>query len=413
MSMTIGRASISADPYVGTLTASGDTVSFVSDLGATSLTACQAIAQQLRGLVANRDEDAIPFTWSLDSTFDGFYMVRSVSVEPESTFIQNGRTRFSIVMERVAGGYARPQFESTVQTLVRTNAHGVTAPAGYVLSWYGGTSTESDATASGIWNFAISEGTQKWLTGFAPQSVATYRVSTVPADYYKNSARIEVQYGGTWYPVHGDQLPLGTGVNWRINNGFVRMYPTSVGGNGRFTVESWRAADGWVGVEMYIQRAVATAVNATGTTGDPSSVRVIRNSPECVTLRVRQQAETASTFDFSLRRGDFWFELSVTQPPGSAVSNSWGLAVSTAVGATAFTGGINATTAVSNRKWLFSCPVAITTDLANGRLVTTAAAATAQFQFTPDFDIGLAVANTTARDLFLSARSERVRVVSR
>jgi len=98
MSMTVGRCSIARDPYPGSFSQQGNVVSFRSDNGATSLTQSTALNQQLLGLVENWDEDTFPFTWSLDSTYDGFYKIRSVQVDPESVYITSGVSRFTITM---------------------------------------------------------------------------------------------------------------------------------------------------------------------------------------------------------------------------------------------------------------------------------------------------------------------------
>jgi hypothetical protein len=45
--------------------------------------------------------------------------------------------------------------------------------------------------------------------------------------------------------------------------------------------------------------------------------------------------------------------------------------------------------------------------------VNTAAAVTAQLQFTADHEVGIAFSNVNARDSFLAARSEKIRVVAR
>ena len=413
MSMTIGRCSIARDPYPGTFSHQGNTISFRSDNGATSLNQSTALNQQLLGLVENFDEEVFPFTWSLDSTYDGFYKVRSVQVDPESTYITSGVSRFSIVMERTGGGYSRPQFESIVQQVVRTNSHAVTAPAGFDLSWYAGAGTEADVAFTGIWNLTLADGAQKWHTNTAPSGPSSYYVSTKPADYYLNTARVEVQYGGTWYPVVGQQVPLGTSVNWRISNGAIRLYPTSVSGNGRFTVESWRSGDGWVGREYGIITAASTFVNATGTSADPSSVKIVKNAPEVVVVRVRQQAEAGAQFDFTLRKGDFHVEIAIMQPTG-ATTQTWGVQLSAVTASTSSTGAVRSTATTSSRYQQISCGSTVTADTVNGGLRLSAAASTAVFAVSPDADIqGLAFTAANMRDVFLAARSERVRVVTR
>lgn len=412
MSMTIGRCSIIEDPMSGSLDLSGNQVSFTVREPATSVDECKAKMQQLAGLVENWDENTFPVTWSEDSTFDGFYRVNNVRLSPLPVYLSTGYFEFSITMERIGGGFSRPQFESIVQSVVRTNSHGVTAPAGFDLSWYAGTSTEADVAYSGIWSLTLAEGAHKWHTVTAPAGPTSYYISSRAADYYLNSARLEVQYGATWYPVVGQQIPLGTGVNWRISNGAVRLYPTSVTGNGRFTVEAWRSADGWAGREYGVISAASTFENITGTTSDSSSVKVIKNSPEMVVVRLRQQTEAGAVVDVALRRGDFHIEVNIYQPDG-ATSKNWGVQFSTAVASTSSTGSIRSTAAISSRYHQISCPSTVTADTVNGGLRLTTAASSAAFGISPNADIGVAYTQDFARDLFLAPRSERTRVVTR
>ena len=414
MSMTIGRCSLTEDPSGSSLTVSGNVVSFSLREPASSVDDCKAKMQQLSGLLENMDEEVFPLTWTEDATFDGFYKVLSLRLSPLPVYLSTGFFEFDITVQRIGGGFARPQFESIVQQVVRTNSHGVTAPAGFDLSWYAGTNTEADVAFSGIWNLTLAEGSQKWHTLNAPTGPTSYYVSTRAADYYLNTARVEVLYGATWYPVMGQQVPLGTGVNWRISNGAVRLYPTSVSGNGRFTVEAYRPADGlWIGKEYGIITAASTFVNATGTSSDPGSLKIVKNSPEIVVVRVRQQAEAGAQFDFTLRKGDLWAELAVMQPTG-ATSQTWGVQFSSAVASTSSTGAIRSTAATSSRYQQISCPSTVTADTVNGGLRLTTAASTASFAISPNADVfGLGFTADAMRDSFLAARSERVRVVTR
>lgn len=413
MSMTIGRASLTTDPLRNSVSIDGDTLRFSASLGATSVDDCKAKMQQLAGLVDNRDEDVFPFTCTGDSSFDGFYRVTGLAIEPLDRYLTLGQCRFSIAMERIGGGFARPQFESIVQQIVRTNSHGVTAPAGFDLSWYAGTSTEADVAYSGIWSFTHSEGAHKWHTGFAPSGPSTYLIATKPADYYLNSARIEVKYGSTWYPVHGQQVPLGTGVNWRIANGITRLYPTSVSGNGRFTVEGWRSGDGWQGVEYGLIASASVFVNATGTTSDPSSLKIVKNTPEIVVVRTRQQAEEGAVIDWTLRKGDYHVEINIYQPDGAS-ANNWGVRMSTVTASTAATAGtLRSSGTTASRYQQIMCPSTVTADTVNGSLRLTSATSTAVFAVAPDADLGIGTAASVLRDVFFAARSERVRVVTR
>jgi hypothetical protein len=265
---------------------------------------------------------------------------------------------------------------------------------------------------AGFWTFTLEEGAQKWHTAFAPTGPTSYFVATKPADYYLNTARIEIKYGSTWYPVVGQQVPVGTGVDWRITNGLARLYPTSVSGNGRFTVEDWLGTSAWVGREYGVITAASTFVNATGTTSDPSSLKIVKNSPEIVVVRVRQQSDAGALFDFVLRKGDSFVEVNVYQPD-NATTQTWGIQQSTVTASTSSAGSIRSNAAASSRYQQISCTSTVTADTANGGLRLSSAASTAAFAVFPHADLGVAYGATSTRDLFFAARSERVRVVTR
>jgi hypothetical protein len=142
-------------------------------------------------------------------------------------------------------------------------------------------------------------------------------------------------------------------------------------------------------------------------------VKVIKNSPEMVVVRLRQQTEAGAVVDVAVRRGDFHIEVNIYQPDG-ATSKNWGVQFSTAVASTSSTGSIRSTAAISSRSHQISCPSTVTADTVNGGLRLTTAASSAAFGISPNADIfGLAFAQDFTRDLFLAPRSERTRVVTR
>lgn len=412
MSMTIGRCSISEDPWGGSLRMRGDEVSFVSEFGAASAAEYQAKAQQLRGLMDNPDEDVFPFTWSEDATFDGFYRNLDIDIEPSEVALATGYAKFRCRMRRATAGFATPAFEILSSLTVRTNSHSVTTPTGIVTAWYpaAGYTMEIDPTAT-IGPIATEDGSNT-LSGYsvaAPLSTTAYQSWVKPADYYKSQAKIEVQYGSTWHAIHGRDLPLAVGTNWRISNGRVRMYPSTTGGNGRFTVEHY-PADAWEGKEYGILNGTSFVPATEDSSGNALTATVMVNRPEIVVVRTRH---VNVTYDWVVRRGDLWIEVAITQPAANT-NQQWGVGVSTAEAMTAFTGGARATAndAAGNR-CLISIPSTVSTDLVNGKVYLTTAADSAVVQVCPDYYFGGGGSDTSTRDYFLAARSERQRIVPR
>ena len=412
MSMTIGRCAISEDPEGGSLRQRGDEVSFDSLIVGASVDEMKARVQQLRGLMDNTDETVFPFTWSEDSTFDGFYTDFKVDVSDAPVMYTTGACPFSITMRRLPG-FQRPRFEVTTGTTVRTNGHAVTIPtvirgAMPAVAGWGNERDIYNFGTAGLGGLITTDDGQAYVaTATVPFTTPDfYRFFVPPASAYVGSARVEVKYGSTWYPIHGQQLPAATYGDWRISNGFCRVYPSTVA-SGWFTVETY-GTGAWVSREMAFgifsgawSGAVATSDGTTFWTPI-----VLRNSLEQVVIRLPY---SQGSFDFSLRRGDSWFEFGIRSFNG--VANQYGVGCSTAVASTAFTGGIRATAGAT--RYLVANPAAVTTDVVNGRAYLTAAATSTVFAISADYQTGQITGDTGVRDAFLGARSELQRVVAR
>ncbi len=408
MTTTLGRATI-GDPHGGTIRQQGNRLSFTADIEGTSVDDCQAKMQQLAGMLDNPDEEVFPFTCGEDTTFDGFYRVRNLTLSPVAVYLATGLCPFTVELERVPT-FATPVFESVVGSVVRTNSHGVTAPNGVITSWYSGASytVEIDPTAT-LGPLAIEDGNISIYTAGAPLAVGSILSYLKPADYYKNQCKIEVKYGSTWYPVVGHQIPLGVGINWRLNNGVTRLYPSADVGHGPFKVGTYQSA-AWTDKEFGVMTNSTTFTGATADSSDRAlSVTVLRNSPERVTVRTKNGAVS---YDWTLRRGELHVELSITQP-STGTARTWGVGCTTATGSTSFTGGVRRTG--TNTRYLISCPSTVTADTANGYLNLSSSALNAQFQITADYYWGgaLTLSDTQIRDMYLAARMERQRIVPR
>ena len=377
--MTIGRCSITEDPDAGSLRQRGDVVSFSSVINASSVDEMKARVQQLRGLMDNDDETVFPFTWSEDSSFDGFYTDFQVEVADYATMLTNGACPFSLTMRRV-GGFTAPQFECIATTVVATNAHGLptSTPAGIVALPYTNLQEASIPTsfAGGSSNSFLSGTTRTTADGLvrycAPtdQTPFRYMWATSPAYYYEGSARFEQSFGGTYYEMNGQQVrPVSSA--WRISNGLMRV---TISGTtisvAHYDGSTWDTAKLWT-----IGGVAPTAPLLASVT----SARVIRNTPEEVIVRVvpKMEATASSTVvDISLRRGCRWAAFSLT----SNYTTDWYINTSPNEAGTALTGGFRATaTDAAGNRYVVGGLAAQTNTLANGRLKLTTAAQTFNF----------------------------------
>jgi len=378
MSMTIGRCSITEDPDAGSLRQRGDEVSFSSVVNASSVDEMKARVQQLRGLMDNDDETVFPFTWSEDSSFDGFYTDFNVEVADYATMLTNGACPFAITMRRV-GGFTAPQFECIATTVTATNSHGLptSTPAGIVALPYTNLQEASIPTsfAGGSSNSFLIGTTRTTADGLvrycAPTNQTPFRYmwATSPAYYYEGSARFEQSFGGTYYEMNGQQVrPVSSA--WRISNGLMRV---TISGTtisvAHYDGSTWDTAKLWT-----IGGVIGAPLLASVT-----SARVIRNTPEEVIVRVvpKMEATASSTVvDISLRRGCRWAAFSLT----SNYTTDWYINASPNEAGTALTGGFRATaTDASGNRYVVGGLAAQTNTLASGRLKLTTTAQTFNF----------------------------------
>ncbi len=412
MSMTIGRCSITEDPDAGTLRQRGDEVSFSSVINASSVDEMKARVQQLRGLMDNDDETVFPFTWSEDSSFDGFYTDVQVEVADMATMLTAGACPFTLTMRRV-GGFTAPQFECIATTVALTNPHGlptiafgmVAVPYTSLLEASGPRTLAGVAGgffASGA-TYTTDDGLVRWTV--APTGTPFRFVwATPPAYYYEGSARFEQSFGGTYYPLHGQQVrPIASA--WRVSNGLVRVTLTSSAISvSHYDGSAWDTAKLWT---------LGTAVSGLLLQG-LSAVRVIRNTPEEVIVRCVLKMETtvsSTTMDISLRRGMRFASFSLTS---EYPASDWYINASPNEAGTALTGGFRATaTDASGNRYVVGSPSAQTNNLANGRLKLTTSAQS--FQFVIGADVGGVGAGEDQQILNMYAQSivENHRVVLR
>jgi len=406
MSMTLGRFSTSEDPDAGSLRQSGDEVRFESMIVAADLNEFKARVQQLRGLVDNDDERAFPFTWSEDSTFDGFYTDLDVEVNDQPAMLASFSAPFSVRMRRVVGGFAVPLAETIVSSVIRTNAHGVVAGDSRLVvppqtdapgSWYAsGTNSAMDSEDGSLFRNARA----------APVATTALTGGVLPADWYKGSARVSLSYGGTYYPVHGQQIPRVQAV--RIQNANFRLDVSSAAA---ITLGIYH--DGaWESSPSFVLRRSASFDSV-------GSVKILRNDPSVVVARLGLLASGAAsnpcTLDIALHRGH-QTACCVYTPSGST-TDTFSIRASAVTACTAVTGGIEQTTAdAAGNKWFILSTSAATDDLINGYRTTTAAVTGREAFALGMFSTTLATGDwvaSTARDAFWCEYAETTKVITR
>lgn len=415
MSVTIGRASLN-DLYG--LQVRGRRVSFTTDIEGTDQYGLQALRQQLAGLVDNRDEEVVPFTWSEDATLDGFYRVVSVDIPSTEVQLTNGWIPGVRVELEQVPGFSNPWFEVTTQAVVRTNGHGITAPLALVVSYTtppsGQVEVDRRPTLSGLSSSAFyrttSSGDQVQVGLYtAPVAAASYSYCAFASSFLDGACQVEVKYGSTWYPVVGREVPMNT--VWRLSNGIVRL--TSAIGANAGTFEVWdNAAAAWESKNVqHWENGSASEHIGIGYGSTTSSVSILRNAPEQCTVKC---AYLDFDVTYSIQRGAGLVSASWT----SKASRKFGigLASPTAAG-TAFTGGVRATSNDANgNRMAFGTAAANSNDLAATATWYTSSATAGSMWVGVELDGATGTGGTTAaelRDQFLGAVSWRQRIVAR
>jgi hypothetical protein len=421
MTFTIGRASLPTDP--NSVSWSGDQVTisgYIRPTTALDTDQANALRQQILGMVDNADEDIFPITSSTDSQIDGFYKCTSATIDEQPAISGRGIYPYTMTFVRTPNGYGKPLFETIVQTVPRNTSLSAT-PAGIISPYYTPTAYTyfdidvSALGATGTSAITTEDGTLTSGTKAAPLTVNSWRHFVKPADFYKATAKVEIKYGSTWYPIHGLQIPAAVGANWRISNGYCRAYPSATGTSAKgITVETYRTGS-WVGCEFAkfsYNTGLASWGAAFGMTGDTTGYVdpvILSNRPELVVVRIPLGS---TSFTFSLRNGDTWIEMidAYTSSAGSFT----GLGRTTNTASTGFTGGVRATANDANGlRYLISCLDTGITDTTNGRYSSGTTTRQAVWQMTADYQAGYTGTDTVCRDLFQSARSDRRMVVAR
>lgn len=397
MTMTIGRATGLREGSIGR---EGDARRFAGTIIAASNAELDARIQQLEGLVDNPDEPVVPVTSTVDSNLDGFYFVRGVSVSPVG--VEGGtRARFIIDVVRV-GGYSTPQFEWIITQMFRTNVHGVlfnsgTAPGGV----WAVPSSAVELNPGGFPYVYTRTADDGALTVLATNgSVGTTYFGSYflpPASRYQGMCKIEVLYGGTYYPVTGTQIPAG--ATWRLSNGLLRV--TASGGT--ITVSPYDGTQ-WDPAGSFQMGATAVAQTLTF-----STPRIIRNSPERVVIRLSAPGSLglsagANVLDITLSAGQRHAEFSLV----SFGQTDWYVEPTPGIASTALTAGLIATSIDANgNRFQIHNPVAQSNNLATGRVKLNASASV--FDFMIAYEVN--TATVAAQDAHVQVLNKYFQVI--
>lgn len=417
MSVTIGRASLN-DLYG--LQVRGRRVSFTTDIEGTDQYGMQALRQQLAGLVDNRDEEVVPFTWSEDATLDGFYRVVSVDIPSTEVQLTNGWIPgVQVELEQVPG-FSNPWFETISRGTLRTNSHSVTSALGiYAVGSLAGNASFDWGEFAGLgatW-VTTSDGTAQVAAYQQAGQSGSFRFGGAPSSFYGGSCSIEVKYGSSWYPVVGRNIP--TRNVWRITNGYIRLTSADAATSGKFEIY---AGGSWVSRNMkhYLSRLATHPGIGMGDGSTQPYVSILRNAPDAVVVRVVGASDTAKAnhvaIDYAVNRGARHVAVSWTASDaiqlGVAMSSSTAMTSAAAAGAGPAQGPVGyESSAVSGTVACFASAKSFSINTTDGILSVSAAATSGNHMIGAYAGAVGATAARTLADEFYCAVSTASRVV--
>jgi hypothetical protein len=400
----------------------GNVIAITGRYAAGSANAARTLRDQLLGYHLSLDEPVIPIVSSADSRLTGFYRIGSVDVPtPPVLLASNGVFEYAIQAERI-GTYRSVQLESVLNGALMANANGIAAGTAEpffavpntAIEW--GLSTAFTQETRPAVRYDGTTADIAWLR-MNPNFKALARFAMQPSLFYDGAVYLTGSNLGNHIIVGRQEAPDGT--EWTIKNGLVSVSF----GSSYFQLFWW---DSTHTLETSAQMLVQGTTASTGIMRPligfaGSAVKIIRNAPEEVILRVpcyfdgtNGQAFSPAYFDISVRRGSRIVRIYMV----TSASDTWLFGNAFAgVASIALTGG-NVWTAndgFGNRVVIMTSQ-ARTDDLVKGRFTMNASGTT--------FDCGVAMEKggtaSTNRDTaqsqiyqYHAAQAERMSVVAR
>ena len=354
--LQIGRAFDAFDVDVSSARWSGDQLSLAGDLYLGSVAAASRVGtaagvrDRLLALQAGNDERTVPVVWSEDPSIDGWYRVTASTVDYSPASLNDGYMAWSADLAFVSG---TPQVEIVGSFGLIDNDESITTATfstGSIIGVPGSATDLKGIAASTSYvpiSRASSDGTCQvfYDLGYAA-STATYTVD--PSDHYEAACSIRGTYAGIadTLVLGRDMEPLG-GSNLVLSNNIVRC---GFSAGGAIQVECWDTS-AWrtVGASTWGLTGLIVFAGGTWTFNctTSSGVQILRNSPECVSVRLFNVSSGAYLgrfwVDITIKRGsrlvefhsqnDTYMNLNVT--PSSAIAST---------GSPTFTGGLRKAT---------------------------------------------------------------------
>lgn len=397
MGLTIGNVDLGDRAHANWSDSPGGEHTVTGFLRKSSVGAFLVASSQVVGLLDNPDEDAVAVVATQDPSRPGFYRVTGGSLDIDAAAMMSFAAPLKLELEAVPGRFS-PRIESRIYGALRSNSHAIAI--GTTVPWW----ACPDAASMDFAGVGGSYGTPALSTRTSDTGALALQSSGIgehfydktmiwqcdPTYYYVGAAAIEItpDSGTTWVRLPGRRIGAATAASstgWRLNNGLVRV--SYGGGTGLISVQHYMGGS-WITAKTY--RVHASAGTTVGSAvGAVKSVTILRNAPECATIRVGM--EYSSTYpavmnlDLTLRRGSLWVDgvLTVTTPLVNILTAgalTLGVGRNTAEASTTHTSGLHATAAdAAGGKYILTSSVTVGKDHTQGAMWASTAATSFPF----------------------------------
>lgn len=403
----------------------GDRLSLAGVVDIGTADQARAVREQVNAMNDNKDEPFVALQWSQDSAVNGFYKVLGTATDPGMLHLSHGYLGWGVDLQRVSGSQYAP-LESVCSWQLRTNNRSVTSGtfSGVAVPQFGipgtafeigptsGTVSGQQSTLSASTSIATGFGSIITTTGVTVPANGIMGWSVDPTNYYYGACTVTTDVGSAT-----DQLVFGrradATTNWMVSNGMVRFFVENV--NQTVSVEWWDSA-AWVAVN-----ATNFRFQSGGTTLGYQTMTVLRNSPECVVVRLAHNVSSTKLrvyVDLFILRGSSTVYGYMSTAPTSSTwptSATMGVQTTASVASTAITGGLRATSADGNGNQyiLVTGAPACTDTTGTGRTVTSASTNSLSFGISAFGPTGTAGTAQAQAYEFFAQRAEVTRVVAR
>lgn len=274
---------------------------------ASSVAQAQHLRDQLLGLVNNRWEPVVPVVWSDDTNRTGFYRVRDVNVATDMFTLTSGLLPWKATLESVAS-YRTPLVDHIMYGANRTGKPGGLGTQPWHAIPGAWTSYDLGSTTPD-YAYSVNLESSKTLGFYIDGSLKDLTAHTVPtaAAWYDGAATFYT--GSSLYQVMGMEFVPDLS-NWKVGNGVLEVRTPANTGRDMIEMRVLNTA----GTTWSTWRGFRFGSDSAGWADYPysnvRSIRLLRNSPECVAVRLVLGARSATasanyrtTIDLYLRRG--------------------------------------------------------------------------------------------------------------